>query len=128
MPYGIQMININKFTILYGQPNRIIINILKLAKQFFSYLPCEINCIQLCLQHQPPRTLLPQFTIPSQELHVHPQSNQALINLLPPPPRLPPHILLQIKNCPSNTILKHHTHTKIDIHDTTKQYNTYLCQ
>ena len=119
--------NINEFTIYYRQPNRIMKNILKLAENLFCHPICEINCIQLCPYHQPPCTLLPQFHIPPHELPNHPQPNQAQ-NITPPPPRPPLHIWRQLKNFPSNTILKHHYHNKIDIHGITKQYNTYLCQ
>ena len=126
-PNGSQLMNINEFTIHYGQPNKIIKNILKLIEKLFCHPTCEINCIQLCPYHQPPCILFPQFHIPPHELPSHPQPNEAQ-NITPPPLRPPPHIWRQLKNCPPNNILKHHCHNKIDIHGTTKQYNIYLCQ
>ena len=126
-PNGNQLIYIDEFIIHYGQPNKIIKNILKLAEKLFCHPTCEINCVQPCPHHQPPCTLLPQFHIPPHELPNHPQPNQTQ-NITPPPPRPPPHIWRQLKNYPPNNILKHHYHNKIDIHGTTKQYNTYFCQ
>ena len=127
-PNGNQLMNINEFTIHYGQPNKIIKNILKLAEKLFCHPTCEINCVQPCPHHQAPCTLLLQFHIPPHELPNHPQSNQAQ-NIIPPPPRAPPpHIWGQLKNLPPNNILKHHYHNKINIYGTTKQYNTYLCE
>ena len=122
-----QSMNINEFTIHHGQSKRIIKNILKLPKKLFCHPICEINCNQPCPHHQPPRIPLPQFTIPPQVLPIHPQPN-IVPNPPPPPPRPPLHIWLQLKNRSPNTILKHHTHTKIDINGATKEYNTYLCQ
>ena len=90
-PNGNQLMNINEFTIYYGQFNRIMKNILKLVEKLFCHLICEISWVQPCPHHQPPCTLLPQFHIPSHELPNHLQSNQAQ-NITPPPPRAPLHI------------------------------------